>query len=376
MNKTTAGKNYFQNCFLTFLISFISQTSGQIDSLQIAPVSSGYGANGPYEAVVDSILHPGMADNFVYFFRPRNFFEKCPIVFFCHGIGENNPQAYGALITHIVSRGIAVVYSTYPSGLAVVSPQTAYAIMWEGFTAAVKSWGCYIDLARIGFLGHSYGGGAVPALAYKALVEKKWGKKGALFYIMAPWYSYNISQKQLASFPGNAVMIMEVFAEDKINDHRMAKDIFCAISIPDSRKTFVTLYSDSGQGAALIADHNVPLGKNNGEGVDALDFYGIYRQFDALSDFSFANNKDALGEAVGTGSELRNMGNWRNGKPVMDMSMTKNPEIFRDQSYYLNFWSHAINPRFRYINIGGPFIFAWFTPRTLWHYYLHLFGKA
>jgi hypothetical protein len=364
------------NLWKIFLVVFSFSASADLSPFPVPPIASGYGAKGPYRVIVDSIAHPEYDNAFVYFFRPENIVEQCPVIFFCHGIGETNPRAYEALIHHIVSRGQTVIYSPYPAKTAIMNPRAAYSIMWQGFAAAMSSWDRYIDRSRIGFVGHSYGGGAVPAMAHKALVERKWGEKGAFLFIMAPWYSYDISKKQPASFPRHAAMVVTVFADDNSNDHRMAKDLYCSLGIPDSLKSYATLYSDSINGRSLKADHNVPLGRQNGDGVDALDIYGIYRQLDALADFAFVHSQGALREAVGVGAELREMGAWRDGTPVINMTMTKEPEIFRPQSYYRNFWSHAMNPRFRYVDLGEIFTFAWYTPRTLWHYYEHLFGKA
>ncbi len=339
-------------------------------------ITRGFGANGAGDVIRDSIIHPANKSQCVYFFKPSNAIGKCPVIFFCHGIGETNPSSYEALIRNIVSRGHCVIYSPYPKFMALIKPTLAYATMWEGFVKGAHRWNADIDTSKIGFVGHSYGGGAIPSFAYRFYHEKQWGNNGLFLYIMAPWYSYSVTQRQLASFPSHAVMVMQVFADDNVNDHRIAADIYNNIGIPASRKTYTILYSDSLLGHRLSADHNVPLGITNAGGYDALDVYGIYRQLDAVMDFSFKGQSDAEAVAIGYDNELREMGTWSDKTPIFAMSFLKKPEIFRPQSYYKDFWGHAMNPRIRYFNLGNVFAYAWFTPRTIWNYYQALLGKS
>ena len=318
-------------------------------SLPTMPMSSGYGAKGQCETIVDSIPAPQWKEHEVYFFHPRFDGKPRPILFFCHGIGAEDPQVYMQLFKHLVSWGYPVVYAPYNKSSAIGSPIEAYSMMWSGFNAGVRKWAANIDTARIGIIGHSFGGGAVPSLTWKMLNEKHWGNRGAFMYIMAPWYSYDITQKQLEQFPQSVALIMEVFDNDMTNDPRMAIDIFKSIAIPGSQKDFITLISDTCEGKALVADHGVPEGTYPfGWNVNALDYYGVYRMVHALAALTLDNDQSAREIALGDGCPAqRFMGAWWNGKPVAELVSCDTPHISDPQSAYLNFWTHAANPRAR-----------------------------
>lgn len=107
---------------------------------------------------------------------------------------------------------------------------------------------------------------------------------------MAPWYSYQITQQQLQSFPSNTKMITQVYDEDTYNDHRLAIDIYKNINIADSEKDFYYLKTSTVAGYTYHTYHNLP---NSRTAYDAYDYYGIYRLLDALIDYSFNNNQSA-----------------------------------------------------------------------------------
>ena len=105
--------------------------------------------------------------------------------------------SYKTLINYLVSRGMIVVYSPYPNQLTPV--QNNLNIMFNGFDLAAQKYASRMDLTRVGFLGHSYGGGAVPSMARRGLA-KGWGTNGAFMFPMAAWYVYDMTDAQMASF--------------------------------------------------------------------------------------------------------------------------------------------------------------------------------
>ncbi len=237
---------------------------------------------------------PQWKDHFVYFFHPGFDGKPRPIILFCHGIGAENPLVYMQLLKHIVSWNYSVLYAPYKKASAIGSSSNAYSMMWSGFNAGMRAWSQNIDTTKIGVIGHSFGGGAVPAFTWKALNEKHWGASGSFMYIMAPWYSYDITQEQLEQFPKPVALIMEVFEDDRTNDPRMAIDIFRSIAIPDSQKDFITLKSDTCEGVPLVADHGVPEGAYPyGWDVNALDYSGVYRLVHALASLTLENDQSA-----------------------------------------------------------------------------------
>jgi dienelactone hydrolase len=311
------------------------------------PIDSGYGADGPYSVHRDSIESAAMKRAFIHLFRPAQSDTDWPVIFFIHGIGGHDPAHYLELLEHIASRGYAVVYAPYAAATAMTRPQTAYAMMRKGFEQGVRAWRPVLDSTRMGVIGHSYGGGAAPALSYRWLVKRAWGGRGAFLYIMAPWYSYDISPQQLESFTDSTSMIMQVYEDDHINDHRMAKDIFDNIGIASSKKNFILLHSDSAGGEAVYADHAAPAGSAGGGRIDYLDYYGVWRLVDALADFSLNGNERGRSVALGSGATAqRFMGVWPDGTPVRELTGAHTSFVLRPQNSYLNFWSHKFNPRF------------------------------
>lgn len=322
------------------------------------PIDTGYGAAGRFEVQRDSIPTPAMNDAHIHLFRPAGTDTIWPVIFFCHGIGADNPINYLELLTHIASRGHAVVYSPYPQAVAMARPRAAYDMMHKGFDHGIRAWSSLLDTTRIGFVGHSYGGGAVPAISQHWLTRRRWGTQGAFLYIMAPWYSYDITQQQLEAFPDSVALIMQVFEDDHVNDHRMAKDIFENIAIPATHKNFVVLHSDSSAPQVLRADHGVPTGAAGGESLDRLDYYGVWRLIDALCGYAFDNDSGARALALGSGGERqRFMGRWPDGTAVRELTGTHTAFVLHPQNSYLNFWSHKFNPRYEHTTFFDALLF-------------------
>ncbi|MGH9938833.1 MAG: hypothetical protein ACREAM_21540, partial [Blastocatellia bacterium] len=143
-----------------------------------------------------------------------------------------------------------------------------------------------------------------------------WGKDGLFLFVMAPWYYYEMSLSQFVNFPQHAKVIVQVYEQDGVCDHRVGKEIFERINLPASEKDFVMLPREERLGYKLEADHGTP----SGGGQDAHDFYGVYRLLDALADYAFAGKPEAKQIALGGGSaEQRFMGVWPDGRPVREL---------------------------------------------------------
>jgi hypothetical protein len=83
-----------------------------------------------------------------------------------------------------------------------------------------------MDLTRVAFVGHSFDGGATPAMARHGIVEQGWGSRGALVLELAPWYAYQATDAQLAALPASVVQAQEVYEQDDKNDWRLAIDLY------------------------------------------------------------------------------------------------------------------------------------------------------
>ncbi|HJV19236.1 MAG TPA: hypothetical protein VJ552_05095, partial [Sediminibacterium sp.] len=194
----------------------------------------------------------------------------------------------------------------------------------------------------VGFMGHSFGGGASFALAYKGFVELGWGENGRFIFVQAPWYSYEITEQQIQGFPSNTKLISQVYDDDVINDHRMAIDLFKRINIPETEKDFMLVKKSVVGGYTYTAEHNLPSART---AYDAYDYYAVYRLLDALIDYSFNGNIAGKNVALGNGSaEQVTMPGYK-GDTMLPLEVTDNPLPKYPQSRYRFPYENRQNPR-------------------------------
>lgn len=307
-------------------------TSSACDNV-IPGLNEGYGADGPYDMDIRTISNPLWKGEQISVFFPKDANGQHPVILFSHAFGGSDwKSAYTPFVRHMVSRGNIVIYSPYQTIRA--SFEERYATLWKGFEIAVQNFGNQMDLTRVGFVGHSFGGGATPAMAYKGLVKNGWGKSGAFIYILAPWYSFQVTSEGLRQFPEHVVLIMQVYDKDDINDHRMAIDIFRSFQLPNSQKHFQVVRSEKINGCEIVADHSTP-GRNPSL---ALKQYAVFKPFDAVADYVFNGNSE--GNKVISGTSLpSDKGNYQ---PLLTES---NPEPRLPEKSYRFPWSDKTNPR-------------------------------
>jgi hypothetical protein len=314
------------------------------------PISQGYGSDGHYKTELDTFRNPLDPKITVSTFFPKKYDSPAPVVFFLHGYNGGNPEYFDCLINNLVSRGYAVVFSPYPIFPTVdkkenIKPKIDIAM--SGFEYAVKRYKSRLDTSRIAFFGHSFGGGITPGIAYKMVMNKGWGKAGSCMFISAPWYVYGITTDQLKNFPSNVKLLVVTYSDDTFNDHQMAVDLFKTISIPASEKDYCTFFSDTCDGIKFEANHFVPYGPLNINGaLDNFDYYGIFKLFDALLDYSLAGNEKAKVTALGNGSESQcYMGTDSHGRKLKPVCVTDDPHAVVSELNYLFAWENNLNPR-------------------------------
>ncbi|QJB37436.1 alpha/beta hydrolase [Chitinophaga oryzae] len=309
---------------------------------------SGYGSDGSYEVAEADFDNPQYAGTQVAVFYPKGITSPRPTIFFAHPFGGEN-KAYNIELYHFIAKkGYVVVFVPYRT--IDISVDHRYQTLWEGFVKAADKYPGIIDTRKVGFMGHSFGGGACIDLAYKAFTEKGWGQDARFLFTMAPWYSFNwnspfTTAQQLQSFPANTKMIAQVYDEDDVNDHRMSVDIFKHINIPDSEKDFVYVRSSVINGYDYVTDHVMPSSR---KAFDALDYYGVYRLLDALMDYSFNANANAKSVALGNGSAAQATMPSYKGQSMAPLEVTDNPVPKYPQSKYQFPCGSNTNPRNSY----------------------------
>jgi acetyl esterase/lipase len=289
-------------------------------------ITSGYGADGPYKIETKALANPGDGQDQMTIYLPQGAPGPRPVVFFGHGFGPGRTETYADIIRHMVSKGDIVVFSTYP--MRGVTVDQRYDSLWQGFEAAAAQFSGQMDLSRVAFVGHSFGAGAVPAMAYKGLVEKHWGKNGAFLMELAPWYAYQITDAKIAALPAKAVQFIEVYDNDEVNDHRMAIDLYKASRAAD--RFYFLVQSDAACG--FTANHATP-----GRNESALQKqYAVSRPFDALADWVFSGNAAAR-------TALARMGEPAPGYQALRRFDAPTPD--HPEGFYRSPWTDPKNPR-------------------------------
>ncbi len=301
----------------------LAQTGCDGSTLPKGPYS---GTDGPYAMANAIYADPAYSAEPVQVFLPAGAPGKRPVIFFAHGYGPGLWQVYGDLITHLVSIGYAVVYAPYPT-TGATTPQR-YEALWAGFLAAAQANGA-LDLTRVGFVGHSFGGGAVPYLAYRGLVEQGWGRSGAFMMLLAPWYSYETPDALLQALPASLIRGEQIYDQDSTNDHRMAIDLDQHLPVGTY---FLLGHSSTLNGCTMIADHSTP-GRNPSLLLKRLV---VFRPLDAMAGLAFEHS--AAAERA-----LLLMTKPDGGDQPLSRLTAPQPD--QPQSYYQNPWDDPLNPR-------------------------------
>lgn len=305
--------------------------------------SDGYGKDGMNEVEKLVFPSPTIAGRNVEIFHPKDQNGPRPTLFFSHPYGGNESIYNLGLFEFVARKGYVIVYAPYQT--ATGSNEERYTSLWESFKQAVTDYPELINSRKVGFIGHSFGGGATFSMAYKGFVEQGWGQEGRMIFCMAPWYVLNISQEQLGNFPENTSLVMEVYENDQVNDQRMAIDLYKNISIPNDLKDYILVRESVVDGYTYIAEHDLP---DTREFFDAYDYYTVYRLLDAQMDFCFNGSSKGKQVALGNGSAEQVTMPCTDGGCLNDLEVTDNPQPIHAQDFYRFSCDSGTNQRIAY----------------------------
>jgi hypothetical protein len=314
---------------------------GQVYTGPIPKPVSGYGSDGSYTVATQSFSNPNYPSEDIRIYYPSEITSKVPTIFYSHGFGGYLPVNIQGLLNFVAKKGYAIVFVPYQTS-GVVHGQR-YINLLSGFIKSARDFPGIIDTTRVGFMGHSFGGGATFANAHHCFTKLNWGSAGRFMFASAQWFSLNISQTELLTFPNDVKLLTMVYENDSTNDHRMANDIFNTINIPSSEKDYIRVKSNTVGGYTYDAIHGVP---NTASAFDALDYYAIYRLLDALCDYTFNGSVAGKNVALGNGnaSQISMPGGLHN------LVHSDAPNFTHPESYYVNPCSTPSNPRQEYCN--------------------------
>ncbi len=288
----------------------------------------GAGSPGPHGVVVATLKNPNPdAPGDVTVYLP-DLPGKVPVMFFGHAFAATDPKSYLDLSEMLASNGIAVVHVPYPTKPPGVNTnEVRYTCLWDGFLAATVAHADVLDLTRVGFAGHSFGGGATPEMARRGFVEHGWGKAGRFMFILAPWYSWGVDYETL---PVDVRTVIEVYADDDKNDHQIAVADIWEHLPPGIERAWLMLRSDA-CGCGLNATHTTPMTRqaltpNPQNVLNAHDRWGVWRRVHALAQYAFTD--DPAMRAIAYGEDTA-MGHWQgcDGAPVRPLEHSETTPI-------------------------------------------------
>lgn len=290
---------------------------------------------------------------------------SAPLIVLIHGWGGMNPLYYGAWLDHLVKRGNIVVYPRYQESLLTpvkdFLPSTLGAIK-DAVTRLQKEPGhVKPDLNKFAVVGHSVGG--LLAASVTALASESNLPKVRAVMSVEPGITeapINIPLADLKKIPADTLLLSVAGDQDTLVRDTDAKRIYYeSTQVPAANKDFIMMVTDTHGTPSLQASHRAPTAMDreydNGETisgapslngrmgnsssrpngpanqsrrldsmmVNALDFYGTWKLFDALCDAAFYGKNRQY--ALGNTREQRFMGVWSDGVPVKELKVTDAP---------------------------------------------------
>lgn len=235
--------------------------------------------------------------------------SKRPTIFFSHGYGFGDPNAYHSLIEHWVSLGNIVVASDYNS--AVLDLPVTFVQADQGNVAAA-AYEARIDTARVGFYGHSFGGGMTPYLLQQA-AARGWGTDALFGTSLDQAYTQWEGAGGPIEMPSTARVFVINSDDDRFADARNGIDVFDSLTLPADRKAYIMLHSDDHGVPAVDASHLAPIDLF---GVGAVS-YTLWRLSDILETCSLDTRR--------CDHDLSFAGTWSDGVPIKASDVSESP---------------------------------------------------
>lgn len=246
--------------------------------------------------------------------------RSLPVVVFLHGFGATDPITYLGWIEHLVRRGSLVIYPDYqPPGFLGGGQEAYLGNTFAGVADGIMHVGATPE--RVHVVGHSLG--AVLTAAYGALAPAADLPPAATLTMIEPggcrncgnFGAFGVLLPLERRIPEDTLVRTVVGAEDGFVGDADARSIQQMLgTIPADRKTFESVQSDDHGSPPLVADHLFPQTGRTGSEADALDWFGLWRPFDAL--MNCADRQEDCEIALGTSREHLFMGEWSDGTPV------------------------------------------------------------
>jgi pimeloyl-ACP methyl ester carboxylesterase len=253
-----------------------------------------YGAMGEHPVRKISIANPWPAyangiddddghhyDLQVDIYYPADISGKRPTVFFISGWHVYHSETYRSLLYFVASQGYNCVFIPYRHPDPLSYPELLLTVL----DSVVDQFSPIIDTSKVGYVGHSEGGGFV---FYLARERPNWGTQGRFIFSIAAWWGFHLPETGNVNYPSNTNLIVQVNHYDNGTDPRQNIDFLLHNTIPVERKTYLYLPGD----AEHTADHGVSYSmfENGHYTYDALEQVGLYRPLESLMHYSFGDD--------------------------------------------------------------------------------------
>ncbi len=320
----------------------------------VQPTEGPGGQDYRHAEITAHTYHKGTSEEYWIFEPASPIPRSAPLVVFNHGWSAMDPAVYGAWIKHLVRRGNIVVYPRYQENM-----RTSMRDFTPNAIAAVKAAirellsGSHVrpELRHFAIVGHSMGAAITANMAAMAASEGLPQPRAIMcvepgsFVIGRPEKAMPLAD--FGEIPPATLLLMVIGEEDTLAGDVDAKRIYSQIpQIPADNKDFVTVMSDYHGEPPLIANHHAPTARDESIGagerrrlggrlrdrvtrrkgigtVNALDYYGFWKLFDALMDAAFKGKNREY--ALGNTPAQRNMGRWPDGTKVKELMVTDKP---------------------------------------------------
>ena len=298
------------------------------------------GAPGPCNAERTSIVNPGDRRFSITLLEPTGASaapgggtcddSERPLAVVAHGYLGVFDFAYAGLLNHLVSRGFVVVFPAWP---IEYDPDKQYDVVDTGARLAVETSG-RVDLDRVGFVGHSYGGGMLPWLLRQA-AARGWGSEALWATALAPWFSMLLPDGPI-EVPSHTRYTTVHYRDDVLVDARIGIEVLDSLTIPRSQRLHLTTRTDQHRSPILSADHLGPVSFElpwlGTLSTDALDLWA-WRVIDATASCSL--------EGRWCDADLTEIGTWPDGQSFRAAIASRypvdsGPPALQECTFFLN----------------------------------------
>lgn len=244
-----------------------------------------YGQSGAHNILTYVEVDEG--NTTLYYPTDMSEANKVPVVFFTPGWNSSDVNDYQTLLEFIAKHGYAVIYAKDYYGDTGTFIERFEKILDGNNNILPK-----LDTTRIGFVGHSSGGGdAFRMLEYFS--QKGYGTSGRFLMTLDPWFAYEMTSEKMHNLPSNTNIVFIQFGPNGgETDSRIPLSEYALLDSVANNKKDYQVYTQEN------ANHGYPAGNR-----PVSEMQGILKPLDALMDFTFKNVSGAHDMALEVGSD-------------------------------------------------------------------------